>query len=423
MAFHGVLTDQTAKLPPARAASLQSPMTEPSMGNKLAPTGKIGKFTDNGGKVSAADANKVHSSLGDILRNLRVKGLSPDALKDYLEAYQQSTEQGRKNADFRSKLKYPPPRRALAVNRFVRQGVPACALPYGGLVSTNLPQIVFDGEFWAQEFHDKGNVGVDQMLPARKFRIKCFDHADRWFKRVVGVMTAVHEGVWLGCLSADDLDAVTAKHFDESQFYASTAHSERLFRLGATTTRPLLSTRVAHPRCSRRSRPRDSRSAKDRVRRRRIRMQSATRASQEIFGQLGESKYVTYCPPDTVPSGPPVYDGLIVGWSAYTHVPTRLRRIAFLQSLRQRALPHSPLLISFFTRLPDSRDHVVYRTARLCRFFGDRELLSLGDHLEWRRYVHRFTRDEVEAEVRTAGFRIEHYNEQGGDGQAVGIAD
>jgi hypothetical protein len=29
----------------------------------------------------------------------------------------------------------------------------------------------------------------------------------------------------------------------------------------------------------------------------------------------------------------------------------------------------------------------------------------------------------VEAELRTAGFRLEHYNEQGGDGQAVGIAD
>jgi hypothetical protein len=263
------------------------------------------------------------------------------------------------------------------------------------------------------------------MLPARKFRIKCFDHADRWFKRVVGVMTAVHEGVWLGCLSADDLNAVTAKHFDESQFYASKAHNlsgfsdwespllDRYFRresrilvAAAGAGREILALRkvgfdAEGFECS----------------------LPLVRASQEIFGQLGESKYVTYCPPDTVPSGLPVYDGLIVGWSAYTHIPTRLRRIAFLQALRQRALPHSPLLISFFTRLPDSRDDLVYRTARLCRFFGDRELLSLGDHLEWRRYVHRFARDELEAELRTAGFRIEHYNEQGGDGQAVGIAD
>ena len=271
----------------------------------------------------------------------------------------------------------------------------------------------------------KGNVGVDQMLPARKFRIKCFDHADRWFKRLVGVMTAVHEGVWLGCLSADDLNAVTAKHFDESQFYASNAHNhsgfldwelpllDRYFRresrilvAAAGAGREILALRkvgfdAEGFECS----------------------LPLVRASQEIFDQLGESKYVTYCPPDTVPSGAPAYDGLIVGWSAYTHIPTRLRRIAFLLALRQRASPHSPLLISFFTRLPESCDGVVYRTATLCRFFGDRELLSPGDHLEWSRYVHRFTRDEVEGELGTAGFRIEHYNEQGGVGQAVGIAD
>jgi hypothetical protein len=268
-------------------------------------------------------------------------------------------------------------------------------------------------------------VGVDQMLPARKFRIKCFDHADRWFKRVVGVMTAVHEGVWLSCLSADDLNAVTAEHFDESQFYASVAHNlsgffdweppllDRYFRgksrilvAAAGAGREILALRKAGF---------DAEGFECSLR--------LVRASQEIFGQLGESKYVTHCLPDTVPSGPAVYDGLIVGWGAYTHIPTRLRRIAFLEALRQRASPHSPLLISFFTRHPDLYDDVAYRTATICRFFADREPLSLGDHLEWHRYVHRFTRDEVEVELRTAGFRIEHYNEESGAGQAVGIAD
>jgi hypothetical protein len=276
----------------------------------------------------------------------------------------------------------------------------------------------------AGSFTIRENVVIDQMLPARKLRTQCFDRADRWFKRVVGVMTAVHEGVWLGCLSADDLNAVTAKHFDESQFYASNAHIlsgffdweppllERYFRPGsrilvaaAGAGRETLALRKAGF---------DAEGFECSL--------PLVSASQEIFDQLGESKYVTYCPPDAVPSGPPVYEGLIVGWSGYTHIPTRLRRIAFLQALRQRASPRSPLLISFFTRLPDSYDHVVYRTATVCRLFGDRKLLSPGDHLEWRRYVHRFTHDEVEAELDAAGFRIEYYNERSGDGQAVAIA-
>jgi len=271
------------------------------------------------------------------------------------------------------------------------------------------------------------NGVVDQMFPARKFRTQCFEHADRWFNRLVGLMTALHEGVWLGCLSADDLNAVTAKHFDESQYYASNEHNlsgffnwetplmNRYFQRGsrilvaaAGAGREILALRKAGF---------DAEGFECSL--------PLVRASEKIFDQLGEPRYVTHCPPDSVPPGPPIYDGLIVGWSAYTHIPTKVRRIAFLQALRERALPHSPLLISFFTRLTYSYDIVVYRTATLCRFFlrGDRELLNPGDHLEWSRYIHRFTRDEVEAELRTAGFRIAHYSEESGGGQAVGIAE
>jgi len=39
---------------------------------------------------------------------------------------------------------------------------------------------------------------VEQMFQARKFRADCFEHADRWFNRRAGWMTALHEGFWLG---------------------------------------------------------------------------------------------------------------------------------------------------------------------------------------------------------------------------------
>jgi hypothetical protein len=146
---------------------------------------------------------------------------------------------------------------------------------------------------------------------------------------------------------------------------------------------------------------------------------------EKIFAQLGDSKYVTHCPPDSVPPGPPIYDALIVGWGAYTHIPMKVRRIAFLQTLRQRALPHSPLLISFFPRITSSYDTVVYRTAKLCRLFlrGDKDLLNPGDRLEWRRFIHRFTREEVEGELRTAGFLVAHCSEENSGGHAVDIAE
>jgi hypothetical protein len=223
------------------------------------------------------------------------------------------------------------------------------------------------------------------------------------------------------------LNAVTAKHFDESRYYASAEHNlegffdwetpllDRYFRrgsrilvAGAGAGREVLALRKAGF---------DAEGFECSL--------SLVRASEKFFDQLGEPKYVTHCPPDMVPPGPPTYDGLIVGWGAYTHIPTNLRRVAFLQALRLRALPHSPLVISFFLRNTYSYDTVVYRTATLCRRFlrGGKEPLNPGDHLEWSRYVHRFTRDEVEGELRTAGFRVEHYREETNAGYALGIAE
>jgi hypothetical protein len=115
---------------------------------------------------------------------------------------------------------------------------------------------------------------------------------------------------------------------------------------------------------------------------------------------------------------------LIVGWSGYTHIPTRHRRIGFLRNLRNRALPGAPLLISFFPREGSSRyENLNYWTARVCRFLlrGRKEESELGDHLGWC-FTHTFTREEIEGEMRAACFRLVYYSEVG-EGHAVGIME
>jgi hypothetical protein len=265
---------------------------------------------------------------------------------------------------------------------------------------------------------------VDQHAP--EFRVRCFEEADRWFTRLVRLMTALHEGFWLGCLSADGLNRVTVGHFGKSQYFASKEHNlsglfdwevpviDRYFRrgsrilvAGAGAGREVLALRkegfdADGFECS----------------------LPLILASQRIFDELGESKHLVHCAPDDVPPGPAIYDGVIVGWGVYAYIPTRLRRILFLQSLRERARPHSPLLISFFAERSGSWDEsVVYRTAALTRLLlgGRKEPLELGDHLEDGRYFHRFTRDEMEEELKTAGFRLAHYAEDIGD-EAICIA-
>ena len=58
-------------------------------------------------------------------------------------------------------------------------------------------------------------------------RVQYFRRADGWFNRLVRLASAVHEGFWLGCLSAEDLNAVTAGHYEQSREYSSPEHNQR----------------------------------------------------------------------------------------------------------------------------------------------------------------------------------------------------
>lgn len=257
-------------------------------------------------------------------------------------------------------------------------------------------------------------------------RVKWFERANRWLERWVAIITAAHEGFWLGCLTADDLNAITANHFAESQFYPSTEHNlsglfaweklaveqhfipgSRLLVAGAGAGREVLGLRKAgfHADGFECSAP-------------------LVAASHKIFDQLGQERGVVYSPADCVPPGPAIYDGLIIGWTVYTHIPTLQRRIAFLRALGQRALPQSPVLVSFFARNTNVRtDTVVHNVARLFRFVPglQRQSPELGDRLSHRRFVHYFTSDAIHGELRSGGFEVVRYSQDGDAGHAVGI--
>ena len=253
-----------------------------------------------------------------------------------------------------------------------------------------------------------------------------FRRADHWFSRLVQLASAIHEGFWLGCLSAEDLNVITAGHYQQSQEYSSPEHNQRglfdwetavlnrYFQPGAHILvaaagggREILALRRAGFQaegfeCS----------------------PALARAGDELFDQLGEPRGVILCAADEVPAGPVIYNGLIVGWSAYTHIPTQKRRVNFLEGLRQRAVEGSPILVSFFPRERSSGyEGLVYATARVSRFLfrGRKERSELGDHLGWC-FSHTFTREEVEGELKAAGFRMVHFSEVG-EGHAVGIAE
>lgn len=105
------------------------------------------------------------------------------------------------------------------------------------------------------------------------------------------------------------------------------------------------------------------------------------------------------------------YDGLIVGWATYMHIPGRQRRIAFLRSMAQYACPDAPILLSFMVRGSGQRsDRLRQQLANGLRRLRRQERVELGDGLLETLHLHRFIKEEVVEELEQAGFRFVAYH-------------
>ena len=118
-----------------------------------------------------------------------------------------------------------------------------------------------------------------------------------------------------------------------------------------------------------------------------------------------------------------MYDGLIMGWTGYSHIPGRGARVRFLAEFRRHVRPDGPILISFLTRKPESPQYrLIFAIARLIRFLRrSRETVEPVDALP-NPYFHCFTKGEIRQELEDSGYHLEYYSEVG-FGHAVGRAN
>lgn len=125
--------------------------------------------------------------------------------------------------------------------------------------------------------------------------------------------------------------------------------------------------------------------------------------------------------PDEVPTLG-TFDGVIVGWGAYSHIAGSAARVAFLRRLYEQIAGGGPILVSFRTGSRDShhlRTIAALGTAiRRLRRRG--EPIEIGDELRGT-FGHSATRDEIEQELEAAGFQPSFYSAEL-FGHAVGIA-
>jgi 2-polyprenyl-3-methyl-5-hydroxy-6-metoxy-1,4-benzoquinol methylase len=115
--------------------------------------------------------------------------------------------------------------------------------------------------------------------------------------------------------------------------------------------------------------------------------------------------------PSEVPAFGERFDGVVIGWGGYTHVPESARRAAFLRALARQMKPGAPLLLSFYLRRADGWRS---RTATLAANAMRRALrltstVETGDSMT-DKFEHRFTEQEVARELTAAGLRLLAFN-------------
>ena len=146
------------------------------------------------------------------------------------------------------------------------------------------------------------------------------------------------------------------------------------------------------------------------------------KSGNELLRKEGITGSICHVPPDECIESNELYDGIIVGWSAYMLIQGRERRISFLKKLRSRIQTHGPVLISFYHRSGQNLYFsLVAKAANLIRFLLRRPRVLKGDALA-PNYVHYFTKEEIEHELSHAGFRLVFYSFID-YGHAVGIAE
>lgn len=241
-------------------------------------------------------------------------------------------------------------------------------------------------------------------------RVRLAILSDRWFKKSVASLFAVHRGLWLGVLDSEDLNSANAAYYAVSDLYRSEEHN----RSGLTDWEQALvekhfprGTNVLVP----------SAGAGREV----IGLDALgytvvgcdpspdlVEVGRSLLVEEGSSAQLLISPADRLPesvTGP--FDEVLVGWGGYTHIRGRDARVAFLAELRALLEEEAPMILSFMLRgAEDRRFRLTVSLARaIHRLRRSDEPVELGDTVSGT-FDHFFTWEEVESELALAGFAV-----------------
>jgi hypothetical protein len=129
-----------------------------------------------------------------------------------------------------------------------------------------------------------------------------------------------------------------------------------------------------------------------------------------LLEKNGIENKIRYLPRNSVPGEIKKYDGIIIGWGAYSLMAGQKKRIALLEELYPFLKEGAPLMISFlWTRNRSRHERIVKRISDFFRTFSKKDKTEIGDRL-MPDFIHYFTEDEIRNEVNRANCRIKDYS-------------
>jgi hypothetical protein len=114
---------------------------------------------------------------------------------------------------------------------------------------------------------------------------------------------------------------------------------------------------------------------------------------------------IQWAPPSRIPEISGIHDAAIVGWNGYTYISPRARRIAFMRSLLPHLRPGAPVLVSGAIRTGNGGSSIwTPRVANAIRVLTFRAPVFTRGAAFPGRPRHQFSREQLEGELKAAGF-------------------
>ena len=247
-------------------------------------------------------------------------------------------------------------------------------------------------------------------MPKTPVRVRLAIRSDRWFKRMISVLRAVHQGIWLGALRSSDFAAANAAAYARWERYRNDDYNK-----SGLVDWEIEAIRRNFPPGSRVLVP--SAGGGREV----LGLQAMgyhavgfdpspelVSGGQRLIAETDSTAQLTLSPPDGLPVGiAEHFDAILFGWGGYIHVRGRAARISMLEGLRRTVEPNAPMVVSFFLRSPGDRTFptTVRVASAIRRIRRSREPIELGDTVA-ATFDHYFTWDEIGAELAEGGFTV-----------------